>query len=178
VPQILPAPYALIVDDEPMVGELVARVLSLAGYRTMVEGDGESGLRALEEADGPVPIAVIDLWMPGLHGIAVAEAIATRFPATGVLLIAGDPQDAGDPAPGVLLAKPFTATELTDAVARQRRTHRRRYMRGATYAGRLAALIDRAGQQARVVASHVAAIDEFLARRRPPPAAERATARG
>ena len=177
VPTPLP-PYALIVDDEPQVAQLVARMLSVAGYRTLVEGDGVSALRALECADGRVPIAVIDLRMPGLHGMAVAEAIATRFPATGVLLIAGNPHEAGDPASGAVLAKPFTDVELTRAVERRRQAHRRQYMRSAAYGHRLDGLIQRVARQARVVQEHVTRVHEFLRARAAAPGDGAASARG
>ena len=151
-------PYALIVDDEPMVGQIVARLLSVAGYRIMLERDGPSALRALEGGNGRVPIAVIDIRLPGRNGFALAETIAIRFPETGVLFMAVNPDALVNRPSLALLLKPFTSAELIHAVERQRRAHRRRYMQTETYAARLCELIGGATRHGGLVERHVARV--------------------
>jgi DNA-binding response OmpR family regulator len=154
----------LIVDDEPLLAQLVGRVLSSAGYLPLVASDSASALRALEGANGRVPIALIDVRLPGQSGAALADVIRTRFPETGILFIAGNPRDAGDPASYALLPKPFTMTELMEAVEDQRRRHRREYLRSAAHADRLSTLIDRVSRQTQAVQGHVTRVGDLLGR--------------
>ena len=45
-PQALDGRLVLVVDDDPLVRHLVARLLTEAGYVVLLAGDGEEGLRA------------------------------------------------------------------------------------------------------------------------------------
>ncbi|MCM2334659.1 MAG: response regulator, partial [Anaeromyxobacteraceae bacterium] len=69
-----PAPFrVLLVDDEPVIRELV---------QAMLEGDGvevrcvEGGARALKEAAAAPPdLVLLDIVMPGLDGLAVLRLL-------------------------------------------------------------------------------------------------------
>ena len=56
----------LVVDDDPAMLKLMKVVLSKMGFRPVCSPDGESGLRAVEEARPDV--IVLDLIMPGISG--------------------------------------------------------------------------------------------------------------
>lgn len=70
----MPNPHVLVVDDEPNNRYLAARFLSEAGYVVVTAADGEGALETLQ-GHGPFALYVLDIRMPGLDGIAVADRI-------------------------------------------------------------------------------------------------------
>ncbi len=77
-PPAEPKPRAsvLVVDDEPTIGEVVARYLERAGYRTRVAGDGPHAL-ALCAQSAP-DLVVLDVMLPGLDGLEVMRRLRER----------------------------------------------------------------------------------------------------
>jgi len=59
----------LVVDDEPDVRELLARILTGSGYEVFKAGSGEEGLVLVSEL---LPdLVVLDIVLPGLSGFEV-----------------------------------------------------------------------------------------------------------
>jgi two-component system, OmpR family, response regulator ResD len=63
----------LVVDDEPIVRDVVVRYLAQEGYRTLEAGDGDTA-RALLEQEEP-SLIVLDLMLPGTDGLALCRWI-------------------------------------------------------------------------------------------------------
>jgi len=82
----------LVVDDDPTVGEVVARYLEHAGYAVTVVADGQVALdKALAD---PPDLVVLDLMLPGLDGLEVFRRLRERFLVPVVMLTAlGDESD-------------------------------------------------------------------------------------
>jgi signal transduction histidine kinase/DNA-binding response OmpR family regulator len=59
----------LVIDDDPVMRDLVARIMGKEGFRVVTAADGEEGLRLAGEVRPDV--IVLDLVMPGLDGWAV-----------------------------------------------------------------------------------------------------------
>jgi two-component system, NarL family, nitrate/nitrite response regulator NarL len=75
----------VIADDHPAVLDSLARVLQSKGIAVVAQvRDGDDAVRAIEEHEPAV--AVIDLRMPGLSGLAVARSVGDR---TAVILYTG-----------------------------------------------------------------------------------------
>jgi two-component system nitrate/nitrite response regulator NarL len=75
----------VIADDHPAVLDSVSRVLSSHGINIVAQvRDGEDAIRAIEEHKPQV--AVVDLRMPGMSGIAVARRVARQ---TAMILYTG-----------------------------------------------------------------------------------------
>ncbi len=66
----------LVVDDEPIVREVVVRYLEQAGYDTLEAGDGDVA-RELFERESP-NLVVLDLMLPGTDGISLCRWIRAR----------------------------------------------------------------------------------------------------
>ena len=82
----------LVVDDEDMVREVLARYLAREGYRVAAAADGGSAL-ALAERDRP-DVVLLDLMLPGLDGLSVLRRLrAGGDPAVIVLTARGDEVD-------------------------------------------------------------------------------------
>ena len=77
----------LLADDHPLVREGLRAVLSAAEDITIV-GDASDGHEAVALAvDLSADVVVMDLQMPGLHGIEATLQIAARRPSTAILVL-------------------------------------------------------------------------------------------
>ena len=75
-------PYALIVEDEPALVELLRYNLIKEGYEVAIATDGEEALLTIEERQPD--IVLLDWMLPKLAGIEVARRIsAPRRPISG-----------------------------------------------------------------------------------------------
>ena len=77
----------LLADDENLIREALAQMLDLEADIEVV-AQAASGTEAVAAALQARPdIAVLDLQMPGLDGIAVAEALAESLPGCGCVIV-------------------------------------------------------------------------------------------
>lgn len=77
----------LVVDDELNIRDLLHTVLSRKGYEVLL---ADRGSKALEMYRREKPhIAILDLLMPGMNGIAVLEEIRKRDPILPVIILTG-----------------------------------------------------------------------------------------
>ena len=76
----------LIIDDEPGIRTTLAGILEDEGHRATLCESGEEGLAAIarEEFD----LVILDLWLPGIDGLAVLERMHTAG-APSVIVISG-----------------------------------------------------------------------------------------
>ena len=73
------APTALIADDEPLLREVLRRQLAAAWPELQIVAEPSNGLEALEQCEALRPtIAFLDVHMPGMSGIEVAQRIDPR----------------------------------------------------------------------------------------------------
>ncbi len=87
-PLILPAPKRVLVVDDAVVNRLIARkLLEHLGHTTV---EAKSGSEALQHLTfGSFDLVLLDLYMPGMDGFAVIEAIrGGRAGHCGVPLVA------------------------------------------------------------------------------------------
>jgi DNA-binding response OmpR family regulator len=108
----------LVVDDEPIVREVVVRYLEREGHRTLEAGDGEQA-RALLESDPP-SLVVLDVMLPGTDGLSLCRWIRARSELPVILLTARGEE--ADRIVGLELGaddyvtKPFSPRELAARV--------------------------------------------------------------
>src|SRR5256885_9078241 len=76
----------LVVDDEPIVRNVVVRYLERDGYRTLEAGDGNEARRLLER-DHP-SLVVLDVMLPGVSGLELCRWIRSRSETPIVMLTA------------------------------------------------------------------------------------------
>jgi two-component system sensor histidine kinase/response regulator len=63
----------LLVDDNPVNREFASDLLTLAGLRVVLAGDGQTALDLA--AAGPIDLVLMDLGLPGLGGLGTARAL-------------------------------------------------------------------------------------------------------
>jgi len=110
----------LVVDDEPMVRQLVTEYLTGDGHTVETATNGRKGLERFFK--GKFDLVVTDRAMPEMSGDQMAEAIKAEAPGTPVILLTGfgDIMMAKDEKPSgaaLIVAKPVTMGDLRKAVA-------------------------------------------------------------
>jgi two-component system cell cycle sensor histidine kinase/response regulator CckA len=113
------------VEDEPMVREFVRQALLRQGYSILLAATGDQALEICQSATGPFHLAILDIIMPGMSGIDLFAALRQIFPEIRVLFMSGYPE--GDvfeqsgltPDHERFIAKPFTATEISERVRKE-----------------------------------------------------------
>jgi len=76
----------LVVDDEPAIRALVAKVVERAGYPVDVAGDGREAREMVDRRD--YAVVVLDLMMPHINGFEFVELLRDRpAPRPAVIVI-------------------------------------------------------------------------------------------
>ena len=113
-----PVATVLVVDDEPIVREVVVRYLEREGYATLEADDGDDA-RALVERESP-DLVVLDVMLPGTDGLELCRWIRSRSELPVILLTARGEE--ADRIVGLELGaddyvtKPFSPRELAARV--------------------------------------------------------------
>jgi CheY-like chemotaxis protein len=116
----------LVVEDDPVVRGVIVQQLERQGCRVTAESSGLSALALVAQHQAELQhafdLVCTDLGLPGISGWEVLEGIRRRSPGTATVLITGWGQqlrgiDAEVRGADALLAKPFNATDLIQAVA-------------------------------------------------------------
>ena len=127
----------LVVDDEPIVRDVVARYLRRDGFTALEAEDGDEARRLIES--GEPELVVLDVMLPGVDGLELCRWIRGRSKLPVILLTARGEE--ADRIVGLELGaddyvtKPFSPREL---IARVRAVLRRAGSDSETPAERLA----------------------------------------
>jgi len=129
-------PTVLVVDDEPIVRDVVVRYLRRDGFATLEASDGSTARQLIETAEPQ--LVVLDVMLPGMDGLELCRWIRSRSALPVILLTAR-----GEEADRIVslelgaddyVTKPFSPRELAARV----RTVLRRSGRDAERTERLA----------------------------------------
>jgi DNA-binding response OmpR family regulator len=108
----------LIVDDEPIVREVVARYLTREGYRTLEAADGNAARGMIAHSDPD--LVVLDVMLPGTDGLELCRWIRSTSELPVIMLTARGEE--ADRIVGLELGaddyvtKPFSPRELAARV--------------------------------------------------------------
>jgi CheY-like chemotaxis protein len=103
-------PYALVVDDDPLILMDTICMLEDAGFRLHEAMNGDEAKAVLEEHWESVVLLFSDVDMPGAtNGFALARHVAEHWPAIEIVIASGHvlPQEGELPEKATFLAKPF-----------------------------------------------------------------------
>jgi CheY-like chemotaxis protein/putative methionine-R-sulfoxide reductase with GAF domain len=105
----------LIVDDQPIITDLLVDILNRMGYSSEVALGGKDGLRIFAEND--FDLVITDLGMPDVSGWEVSRSVKKQNPSVPVILITGwgvdpDPQKLKNSGIDFVVNKPFHIDHL------------------------------------------------------------------
>ena len=121
VPKTSKGGTALLVDDEPLVLDVVTRVLQKFGYTVLTARDGAAAVEVFRQHQAEINFVLLDLILPGMDGWQVLTAMRKLVPGIPVILSSGYDEAyamAGDHAelPQVFLGKPYELAPLLKAI--------------------------------------------------------------
>jgi CheY-like chemotaxis protein len=68
----------LVVDDNPSVARMLARLLESKGHRAVLAPDGPSALDMVRDATPPVDLILLDMMMPDMDGLEVLRRLQSE----------------------------------------------------------------------------------------------------
>ena len=105
----------LVIDDQPIVTDLLESVLERMNYHAVVAACGKDGLAAFGKDD--FDMVITDLGMPDVSGWDVSKAVKQKKPSVPVVVITGwgvtpDPDRMKDSKVDRVINKPFQIDQL------------------------------------------------------------------
>ena len=77
----------MIVDDEEGIRETLSGILEDEGYESITASSGEEAVKKAKEITPDV--VLLDVWLPGMDGIATLKELKGNHPAVPVIMISG-----------------------------------------------------------------------------------------
>jgi len=118
-----PTPYVtvLVVDDERVSRHVASRMLRELGLRVLEADGAEEALDVFRISHGPIDLVLLDVVMPEIDGVELAEQILAHRPGQRIVFMSAHPAEVlaehGLQDLDVLfLAKPYTMEELLSKV--------------------------------------------------------------
>ncbi len=116
----------LVIDDDPVVREVLKTHLQRLPVDVAVAHDGAEGMKIFQRNMGQFGLIISNVVMPKMNGIEFCEKVRKLDPAMPIVLMSGEPEGAtehdwaafGAERP-LLLRKPFTLKAFTEMI----RTH-------------------------------------------------------
>lgn len=113
----------LVVDDEPLVGQLVASLLERKGFLAVVLASAQAALDAA--AAEPFGLVITDMEMPGFGGLRLCKEFQKLYPQLPVIAMSGsgplkhnsDLQKALKVGARSTIPKPFELKQFYGAIA-------------------------------------------------------------
>lgn len=127
VPSLPPVPVVstrarlLVVEDNERFRELVVEALGDQFQEVLAVGSAEEALAAVAGVQGEVAVALVDLGLPGMGGLALLGELRARWPGIAALVSSGLPgpgvtQEARAAGARLVLLKPYRLGELRSIV--------------------------------------------------------------
>jgi two-component system, chemotaxis family, chemotaxis protein CheY len=83
----------LVVDDEPLVRQVVRMTLEKAGYDVLEAENGEKAIEVINENENPLVLDVVicDIRMPKINGVEAIEYFQRQYPHVPLIVLTGYP---------------------------------------------------------------------------------------
>ncbi len=109
----------MIVDDDPVIRELLADFLTQRGYQVLTAKDGAAALAVVDKK--PPGLVVLDIYLPDMNGVTVLRELRAREYHGGVIVLSGSREerllkDMLSMGAVELMSKPFDLERLALAI--------------------------------------------------------------
>jgi DNA-binding response OmpR family regulator len=116
--------HILVIDDEQLVANAIATMLTRAGHRVTVASNGDAGIAKFE--NDPADLVITDIVMPGKEGIETIRDLRRVAPQLPIIAMSGGGMRsnydflsmARKLGASEVLGKPFSNDELIALVTR------------------------------------------------------------
>lgn len=85
--------HILVVDDDPLAGEMTAALLEAQGHQPLIASDAMEAVEQLD-AHSEIMLIVSDMHMPLISGLALLEMLREQGNSLPFILLTGDTPDA------------------------------------------------------------------------------------
>jgi two-component system cell cycle sensor histidine kinase/response regulator CckA len=111
----------LVVDDDPVICQLIADTFSTPEFRVLKARDGVEALRQIADSPDAIDVLLLDVVMPKMDGAELTRVILSWHPAIKIIFMSGYPDEVialyGIPARQMrYIKKPFTLNILVQTV--------------------------------------------------------------
>jgi two-component system, cell cycle sensor histidine kinase and response regulator CckA len=107
----------LVIDDEDLVRDVVARMVEDLGYAAVTASNGKAGLELIDQQD--VDAVLVDMTMPMMSGADVVASLRERKPNLPIVVCSGyDRNGRGPVQADAYLPKPFRIDALERTLAK------------------------------------------------------------
>ncbi len=109
--------HILVAEDEAAIREFIVINLMRSGYKVTQAENGLQALDAYNSADEEIDIAILDIMMPEMDGLAVCKEIRSKNENVGIIMLTAKTQEM-DKITGLMMGaddyvtKPFSPSEL------------------------------------------------------------------
>ena len=79
----------MVIDDEPEICNILKEFLEGLGYQVFTANSGPEGLKLISQ--NVVDVLILDLNMPGMHGLDVLKKVKHTYPDISVIILTGFP---------------------------------------------------------------------------------------
>jgi CheY-like chemotaxis protein len=127
-----PGPGILVVDDEPMLLDLLLLILQRQGFRVWTASSGPSALEVYRQQKDAVSVVLLDVRMPGMDGPQTLAELRKLNSSVRVCFMSGftgghNPEDLLALGAAAFFEKPFQIQPLAEqlwqlALAEQKRS--------------------------------------------------------
>jgi CheY-like chemotaxis protein len=114
----------LVIDDDPLICDMIEMTLTAAGHAVRTAGTGLGGLLATRRHKPD--LILLDMGLPELDGYSVARELTSTQAGKSIPILAVTAHDSAEDYDASykagctgFLAKPFTQERLLEAVAKQ-----------------------------------------------------------
>jgi CheY-like chemotaxis protein len=111
-------PHILIVEDDPMMGDVLQATLSSFGFRPHWIDNPKTALSYIANSDHKIALLLTDQTMPGMKGSELTQLAKHLRPDLPVIIYSGQAKYiTPDPAYFAILRKPIAASELETCIS-------------------------------------------------------------
>jgi DNA-binding response OmpR family regulator len=119
-------PLVLVVDDEPIVVDVLGRYLRRDGFAVVSAATGPEALAAARDGSESPQVIILDVMLPGLDGLDVCRQLRQSLVSTPIILLTARGQEADriaglDTGADDYVVKPFSPAEVVARVKAQLR---------------------------------------------------------
>ncbi|MCX7944300.1 MAG: ATP-binding protein [Deltaproteobacteria bacterium] len=83
----------LLVEDDPMVRDITARILKTSGYKVLSASSPSEALKLISETNEKIDLLLSDIIMPDINGVELSKMILAKLPNLKILLMSGYTED-------------------------------------------------------------------------------------